>query len=906
MVRCGKRGKSMLLTYFLMTPNLWPVPWLLQSLGYFFVLKKMGLRRWTCIVPFQAEREMTGVLFERMRVFYRPFIVAAALMGTAYYIGPSSSWAIVLRLVSFVVYGVFLFRLYWRLGRSFGKNVFFRFGMMLFPCLFLLILGLGRSRYTRPRLRPVKQHSLPVTILLNVLHFLISAVELGLLILFCFFVIYAKRAFPFMIRMDLADKREKFSVIKSNDHFYSREDLIEGGSPSEDLTPSREHFFPDHSNDQNAVVLAYVIGADLEGNRGLCSANIQQMIDATSQGDKLTFVMEAGGADRWFTDGIAYNSYGRYEIKNGQLKKVEALPDDTCMSEEKTLEDFIRWGRENYEADRYMLVLWDHGGGFMYGYGVDEVNTKKPENEEEESLPLLSSTDIITALKNCDVKFDLIGFDACLMQDIELAVAMEPYADYYLASEETEGGYGWYYTEPFGALAQNPGMSTEEFAQNILSCYDQLNTILKGEEGEVDTMATLSLVDTTLVVPAYDRFCGLLTDIREAVEKDPAAYASVAAAGNNAYAFDGNFQVDLVDLLTVMKKADYKDLIRSDEEMDKIIRDIQTCILYRNKDSAAGINGIAVSFPYRTIAYYPDINKELRNFSLEEEEHTFNTIFSIMAAQKKAEADKKASQASENVGILERLEALFPETDYTEQDWYIEGFEDYSDAEVLLNIPLIKSGEGYKIDLPQKAWDTILDCRTAVYRKVSEEADADVVYLGCDYIGMDDEEGHPMIGIDGTWIYIDGQMVCFEAVTPRETEDGVIFSGKIPARLNDKEDILVNIEWAPATEDGPETEGFVTGYEKVGMEYLPSILQFKGEEDFEAGDRIRFVFDTFDVEGNQVSSEPQGKTITVTKQSRLKVTEEPIPDGTVIYNGVLTDMFQRILTTEDVEVKIGE
>ena len=54
---------------------------------------------------------------------------------------------------------------------------------------------------------------------------------------------------------------------------------------------------------------------------------------------------------------------------------------------------------------------------------------------------------------------------------------------------------------------------------------------------------------------------------------------------------------------------------------------------YRSyKDSAAGINGIAVSFPYRTIAYYPDINKELRNFSLEEEEHTFNTIFSIMAA----------------------------------------------------------------------------------------------------------------------------------------------------------------------------------------------------------------------------------------------------------------------------------
>ncbi|MCR4722704.1 MAG: hypothetical protein K5629_02885 [Eubacteriales bacterium] len=29
------------------------------------------------------------------------------------------------------------------------------------------------------------------------------------------------------------------------------------------------------------------------------------------------------------------------------------------------------------------------------------------------------------------------------MQDIEIAAAMGPYCDYYLASEETEGGYGW-------------------------------------------------------------------------------------------------------------------------------------------------------------------------------------------------------------------------------------------------------------------------------------------------------------------------------------------------------------------------------------------------------------------------------------------------------------------------------
>ena len=39
--------------------------------------------------------------------------------------------------------------------------------------------------------------------------------------------------------------------------------------------------------------------------------------------------------------------------------------------------DFIRWTHENYPADRYMLVLWDHGGGFSLGYGMDDLNKRK-------------------------------------------------------------------------------------------------------------------------------------------------------------------------------------------------------------------------------------------------------------------------------------------------------------------------------------------------------------------------------------------------------------------------------------------------------------------------------------------------------------------------------------------------
>ena len=57
-------------------------------IGYFLVMKKMPLRRWTCIIPFLAEREMSKVLFRRLRTFYRPFIIAVVFLTSAFYLGP--------------------------------------------------------------------------------------------------------------------------------------------------------------------------------------------------------------------------------------------------------------------------------------------------------------------------------------------------------------------------------------------------------------------------------------------------------------------------------------------------------------------------------------------------------------------------------------------------------------------------------------------------------------------------------------------------------------------------------------------------------------------------------------------------------------------------------------------------
>ncbi len=896
----------MLLMRLLTDPAALAVYWVLTSIGYYLVLRKMPLKRMTCLVPFLAEREMTKVLFRTMRSFYRPFVIALIFGAGALYLGPESGMGALFLFIVVLVYGVFLWRLRWRLAKSFGKGILFRLGTILLPPVFLAVLGLGRAQYTPLKLRPVKKLPLVLNILAKIAIFLISGAEIAALVLVVGFISVRSHMPGFMIEMHLAEVADNLSKIKATEEVVTREDAMgEHAAAIETMEASREKYYPDHSQDKSVVVFTYIIGSNLEDGAGLASANISQMIDATRKGDALRFVIQAGGSKRWFTSGIEDDSYGRYEIQGGKLKKIEDLPSDISMADEKSLEDFLIWSRENYKADRQMLVLWDHGGGVAMGFGQDDLNSKHSEDES-----CMDTPEVIEAIRKSGMKFDLIGFDACLMQDLEIAASMEPYADYYLASEEVEGGLGWYYTSPFGRLAEDPGISTEEFVVDLLSCYDQLNTIVKDEDGKPDTKATLSLVDTTLARPAYDEFLEFLEDADKQIRKDPGAFADIAVAGSNAYNFNQNLQIDLIDYLTVLGKADYEDDLISDEDLQQLINMIRASVLYRNKDSAKGINGVAFAFPYKNMIMYNDTSKALKDMKLDRQRAVFNDIFSIMAVQRKKlsededYAEKAFNEAMQEEDPMSALMNLFGGEDLTGEEWYVKGFEDYADAEVMVDIPLKESDDGYKVELPEKAWDIIIDCQTMVWQKT--ENAGETRYLGKDQIGGTDEEGHPTVAADQTWVHIEGVPVCYEAETVRETEDGDIYSGKVRARLNGDTDIILLVEFDPVKEGSDEpAKGHVTGYYQAGSELMSNLLNIRGTEKLETGDSIQFIYDICDEEGNVKKTEPAGKTIRVIKQGNLKVEDAPLEECDIIFNGVLTDIYQRTIMTEQLEMHVG-
>ena len=149
------------------------------------------------------------------------------------------------------------------------------------------------------------------------------------------------------------------------------------------------------------------------------------------------------------------------------------------MADGNTLVDFATWAMETYPADRYVLVLSDHGMGWPGGWSDPTAS-----GNDSSRAPLASAiggdflflSEVDQALGQIRQqtgldKFDIIGMDACLMSQLEVYAALQPHAHIALASEEVEPSLGWAYASFLQALVDNPDMSSQELATTVVNSY---------------------------------------------------------------------------------------------------------------------------------------------------------------------------------------------------------------------------------------------------------------------------------------------------------------------------------------------------------------------------------------------------------------------------------------------------
>jgi clostripain len=136
----------------------------------------------------------------------------------------------------------------------------------------------------------------------------------------------------------------------------------------------------------------------------------------------------------------------------------------------QTLADFANWAVTNYPAKKYLLVIWNHGGGFRSLNLAKDIAWDDTSGGDKITMPELEYA-LSTINTQMGKKIDIVGMDACFMAMTEVAYQIKDYADILIASEESEPGDGWPYDTILGELVGNPLISSEQLAVDIVDKY---------------------------------------------------------------------------------------------------------------------------------------------------------------------------------------------------------------------------------------------------------------------------------------------------------------------------------------------------------------------------------------------------------------------------------------------------
>ena len=325
----------------------------------------------------------------------------------------------------------------------------------------------------------------------------------------------------------------------------------------------------------NMTLLVYMIGSDLESLGGCASLDIQEMISA-SPGKNVRVILQTGGSKEWLSYGISNEKIQRYELTGSGLALLEEK-EDARMSESDTLADFLKWGNENYPADRMAVIMWNHGGGSALGYGHDELH---PES-------MLTLPGIGAAFKEAGSRYAFIGFDACLMSTVETACTLADYADYLIASEETEPGDGWFYTNWLSKLEKDPGLSMEEIGKAITEDF-----IAQKDSHPYDSY--------TLAVTRLDKIRGFMEKLSAYFEEsagriEKGEYNTFASARVRSKDFGGGHyeQIDVGDYLAQVDPEGTSGL-------NEALKECIVCF----ETNLEGTSGLAMYYPYHNLPLY--------------------------------------------------------------------------------------------------------------------------------------------------------------------------------------------------------------------------------------------------------------------------------------------------------------
>ncbi|MBS1703263.1 MAG: hypothetical protein JST12_16485 [Armatimonadetes bacterium] len=195
--------------------------------------------------------------------------------------------------------------------------------------------------------------------------------------------------------------------------------------------------------------------------------------------------------------GGTFNGTRRYLVAPDQTSSIAStliqdMGTSVDMGSTQTLHDFITWGKANFPADHYCLILWDHGSGWQGPPSSSQAIHQSISNDDQAQSEI-EIWNLSQALGS--EHFDILACDACDMQMLEVAYEVKDNCDYYVGSEELTPAEGYPYDLVFGPLRDNPDMTPRAFSKSFVDgmLAVPLYNTSKITQGVVDTSQLNSL-----------------------------------------------------------------------------------------------------------------------------------------------------------------------------------------------------------------------------------------------------------------------------------------------------------------------------------------------------------------------------------------------------------------------------
>jgi len=163
--------------------------------------------------------------------------------------------------------------------------------------------------------------------------------------------------------------------------------------------------------------------------------------------------------------------------KGGVLSSGETVYSEdpkADMGDYKRVVEFAKWAKTTFPAKKTMLVLWNHGLGW-----IDPKMEQAPSGTGTTAKGILFDDETKNYLRTAQMKemmrqigyTDILMQNACLQQMAEVLYEMKDNVGLFVGSEETMLAQGYDYTKLLNFMNANPAFTNEQLSDWLMNWY---------------------------------------------------------------------------------------------------------------------------------------------------------------------------------------------------------------------------------------------------------------------------------------------------------------------------------------------------------------------------------------------------------------------------------------------------